>query len=385
MKNILITIAAVVLVGCGEKEQPTNTNQGNNTPEKLIANPIVEKAIRKSLKKPKGELTKADMEKVTRLGIENKNLTDVPEGLGNLSQLTYLSLALNQLTNVEGLEKLKKLETLSLVQNKLTDVKGLVKLTQLKELHLSNNQLADVTGVEKLTQLKKLYLGDNQLTDVKGLENLTQLEELALNGNQLVDVKGLEKFTKLKVLDLNGNQLVDVKGLEKFTKLKVLDLGVNKLTDVKGLEKLTQLTDLGLKDNPDLTKTQIAELQKALPKCKIYSSLPLTKEESAQVIEAVIRKKLKKPIGELTKADMTKVTRLDIRDNGLTDVKGLEKLTQLTFLDLYDNKLTDVKGLEKLTQLTYLDLSNNPDLTKAQINQLKKTLPKCLIGSNPTK
>ena len=69
----------------------------------------------------------------------------------------------------------------------------------------------------------------------------------------------------------------------------------------------------------------------------------------------------------------------------MTDVKGLEKLTQLTFLDLYDNKLTDVKGLEKLTQLTYLDLSNNPDLTKAQINQLKKTLPKCLIGSNPTK
>ena len=357
MKVLISIVIGLLVVGCGKKEQPTNTNQGNNTPEKLIANPIVEKAIRKSLKKPKGELTKADMEKVTRLGIENKNLTDVPEGLGNLSQLTYLSLALNQLTNVEGLEKLKKLETLSLVQNKLTDVKGLVKLTQLKELHLSNNQLADVTGVEKLTQLKKLYLGDNQLTDVKGLENLTQLEELALNGNQLVDVKVLEKFTKLKVLDL----------------------GVNKLTDVKGLEKLTQLTDLGLKDNPDLTKTQIAELQKALPKCKIYSSLPLTKEESAQVIEAVIRKKLKKPIGELTKADMTKVTRLDIRDNGLTDVKGLAKLTKLRSLYLSGNQLTDVKGLEKLTQLTHLFLKDNPDLTKAQIDELQKALPKCNI------
>jgi internalin A len=164
-----------------------------------------------------------------------------------------------------------------------------------------------------------------------------------------------------------------------------LDLSKNQLTDVNGLEKLTQLTVLGLKDNPDLTKAQITELQKALPKCKIHSNLPLTKEESAQVVEAVIRKKLKKPIGELTKADLTKVTRLDIRDNGLTDVKGLEKLTQLTSLDLRDNKLTDVKVLEKLTQLTYLDLSNNPDLTTAQINQLKKTMPKCLIGSNPTK
>ena len=82
---------------------------------------------------------------------------------------------------------------------------------------------------------------------------------------------------------------------------------------------------------------------------------------------------------------LTQLTKLYLHDNKLTDVKGLEKLTQLTFLDLYDNKLTDVKGLEKLTQLTYLSLSNNPDLTKAQIDELQKALPKCSIGSNPTK
>jgi len=38
---------------------------------------------------------------------------------------------------------------------------------------------------------------------------------------------------------------------------------------VKKLENLTQLRSLYLNDNPDLTKAQIAELQKALPKCKI--------------------------------------------------------------------------------------------------------------------
>jgi len=40
---------------------------------------------------------------------------------------------------------------------------------------------------------------------------------------------------------------------------------------VKGLEKLTQLKTLNLYDNPDLTKAQIDQLQKALPKCRIYS------------------------------------------------------------------------------------------------------------------
>ncbi len=49
------------------------------------------------------------------------------------------------------------------------------------------------------------------------------------------------------------------------------------------------------------------------------------------------------------------------------------------------NQLTSVKGLENLTQLTRLHLQGNPDITKAQIAQLQKALPKCFIYSNPTK
>ena len=65
--------------------------------------------------------------------------------------------------------------------------------------------------------------------------------------------------------------------------------------------------------------------------------------------------------------------------------KGLENLTQLTVLHLGGNKLANVKGLEKLDQLKRLYLSFNPDLTKAQIDELKEALPKCDISSNPKK
>ena len=54
--------------------------------------------------------------------------------------------------------------------------------------------------------------------------------------------------------------------------LKFLALESNELTDVKGLEKPTWLRYLSLQDNPDLTKAQIAELQKALPNCRIISN-----------------------------------------------------------------------------------------------------------------
>ena len=169
---------------------------------------VIEAAIRKQLKKPTGELTKADLEKVTRLDLGGNKLTELP-----------------------------------------------------KEL-------------EKLTQLEMLFLNGNQLTDVpKGLEKLDQLKKLALDGNQLTDVKGLEKLTQLKALALSNNKLTEVpKSLEKLDQLKELYLYGNQLTDVKGLEKLTQLEELVLADNPDLTKAQIAELQKALPNCEIRSN-----------------------------------------------------------------------------------------------------------------
>ena len=102
------------------------------------------------------------------------------------------------------------------------------------------------------------------------LEKVVVLDYLVYK--ELTNVKGLEKLTQLIALDLTGNQLTDVKGLGKLTKLKVLSLSHNKLSDVKGLEKLTQLEILFLDNNPDLTKAQIDELKKALPKCRIDSN-----------------------------------------------------------------------------------------------------------------
>jgi hypothetical protein len=44
---------------------------------------------------------------------------------------------------------------------------------------------------------------------------------------------------------------------------------------------------LGLAEDPDLTKAQIAQLQKALPKCKIYSNAK--KVTPASVLEQAWR------------------------------------------------------------------------------------------------
>jgi hypothetical protein len=76
---------------------------------------------------------------------------------------------------------------------------------------------------------------------------------------------------------------------------------------------------------------------------------------------------------------LTKITDLDLYSIQLTSVKGLEKLTQLTELGLKSNRFRSVKGLENLKRLKYLFLDDNPGLTKAQIDELRKALPDCLV------
>ncbi|HIG80508.1 MAG TPA: leucine-rich repeat domain-containing protein [Verrucomicrobiales bacterium] len=98
---------------------------------------------------------------------------------------------------------------------------------------------------------------------------------LHLQGGKWKSLEGLEKLseklTQLKELNLESNKLTEVKGLRKLSQLEKLELQYNKLTNLEGLDQLTQLKELWLRGNPDLTFVQIDKLQKALPKCIIFS------------------------------------------------------------------------------------------------------------------
>ena len=61
VKQLLLICAVVALVGCGTTSWVSDPSDPNNVK--------IEKKIRSNLKKPKGELTKADLAKVTRLAL----------------------------------------------------------------------------------------------------------------------------------------------------------------------------------------------------------------------------------------------------------------------------------------------------------------------------
>ena len=137
--TLFVAVLAVALFGIGCA----------SVPDKLIENPIIEDSIRIQLSKPSGQLTEADLDKVTSLELINKGLTDAKE-LKKLTNLKALDLGINKLTDISVLEGLTNLEFLSLSQNQLTSVKSLEKLTKLKNLNLNINPAITADQIAKL-------------------------------------------------------------------------------------------------------------------------------------------------------------------------------------------------------------------------------------------
>jgi Leucine-rich repeat (LRR) protein len=160
MKPTFIALLAVLLClpAVGADKKPLTKKESAK---------VIEAAIRKAAEKPTGELTKADLEKVTKLEVYHKRLTDV-RGLEKLTQLDELDFEGNELNSLEGLVGLKQLRSLRLSDNGAVGLpKGLEGLTQLTWLILGSIHLTEVPlELGKLTQLEHLYLGSNQLTDV---------------------------------------------------------------------------------------------------------------------------------------------------------------------------------------------------------------------------
>ena len=112
MKHVLLIMAvALGQSGLAADEKP------------LITNPIVEKAIRKELNKPTGELAEADLAKVTLLSLDDgPKITDADlKELAKLQQLKVLNLGDTEITDA-GLKEVAKLQQLTYLNLESTKV-----------------------------------------------------------------------------------------------------------------------------------------------------------------------------------------------------------------------------------------------------------------------
>jgi len=115
-------------------------------------------------------------------------------------------------------------------------------------------------------------------------------------------------------------------------------------------DELTLITEL----SPDGDKYRKIE-----PPSEGTSDVQQNSPAAVAAIEAAIRKAANKPSGELTPADLAQVTKLDLSELEIVDLKPLAGLTELVFLQLNGNGIRDLGPLAGLTKLQGIMLDGN--------------------------
>lgn len=163
-----------------------------------------------------------------------RTLTNIPQGLENLSHLKEIDLSNNDLTIIpDTVYKVKTLRRLNFSENQLSELSHLIgEMDELITLNISRNKLLTITNALcKLYRLKKLYVNSNFLSFVgvpAGIGKLCDLEIFSASDNRLEMLpEGLCRCGKLRKLILNKNRLYTLPEAIHFLQLQELDVSDN--------------------------------------------------------------------------------------------------------------------------------------------------------------
>jgi DNA-binding winged helix-turn-helix (wHTH) protein len=224
--------------------------------------------------------------------------------LSRVEGITSLSLDLREssIKSFTAIERLKKLNTLQLAVGGVgvRSYEGLAKLSQLTSLTLNLNESAAERGLEDLSFLKQLdHLTSltlalessrvNTLMQIPELPGLTSLW-IDLDPRSISDgwtsphgirnLAGIERFTGLTALKLNlqhsnVKSLAGIEQLEKLTTL-ILDARNSQIKSLAGLENLKELRRLDLSINqPQINDLGVLEHFRHLESQQLIIPAPL--------------------------------------------------------------------------------------------------------------
>ena len=214
------------------------------------------------------DVTEAHLAAITRLDLENKNISSLKDGdFDGMTALYELKLQNNQLQTLPAniFSDLSSLRTLYLNNNRLSSLPSTVfsGLSSLSNLYMNNNQLTSLPALvfSGLTSLRQINMHTNLLTTlpVNVFSGLSSLNQISINNNRLTSLPEnvFSGRTGLIYLYLDGNRLTSLPAnlFSGLSALEQLKFNNNRLSTLpaglfRGLSSLTWLLVQGNTVNP---------------------------------------------------------------------------------------------------------------------------------------
>ena len=216
-------------------------------------------AIRKELEKGGGEIYASELQKIQSLTInlpaeDSRTDLTVLTNCIELSSLriwgsvsTYVKNGLiygdEHKIEISGINNLKGMRKLSALYINQVDfnISELSELTQLKWLDISYNEISDISALANLKNLEKLYIDETEVSDISGLCGLTKLTDLNIAGTNVQELSGDFPLENIKNLGVDEELFDRIKDKEKLCNISELEL--NDLTGTEKTRELLQTMD----------------------------------------------------------------------------------------------------------------------------------------------
>lgn len=208
-------------------------------------------------------------------------ISSLPKWFPELKSLKTLTLGFRKKEHLEMafivLKDMDSLLSLKLQNLELTELPNNIgELRNLKELDISYNQLSKVPDqIKECTQLEKIVIDGNLQVSAPGFwgfaNHLPKLSVLYLNYCGLIEIPSeVYNIRQLKLLYLSNNQIKEVdERVRKLESLEWLILGENKIERISNsILSLKNLKLITLHENR-LGENRVNELREGLPDCVI--------------------------------------------------------------------------------------------------------------------
>ncbi|EPD3230516.1 LapB repeat-containing protein [Listeria monocytogenes] len=234
-------------------------------------------------------------------------------------------------------------------------------LNKITSLTATSKGIVDLTGIDLLSKLTSLSISGNQITDIPALNGLVNLSNLNVSNNKITsfNLNANSNLPMLSAVDIRSNNLknINVQDQPKLWTFKC-DTGSS-----------SELTEVTLKNLPTLIVA--GNGSSAYQNDIVFSSTPgLSKVilENLPSISSSVRLD-RCAIEELVINNLPKVSMVNISNNKITTLEGLENLSAVNTLYVSENLVTEIESMHAFPKLQKLELGWNA-LTNVVMDQV---------------